>query len=263
MEKSIFRTVFFYASIQLAIILYSSIAARVPVDSLLIYVGLTTAMHALLYVFLMRLRNNFFNLSTGEALTRINLANRITLLRISSLPTIAFFLRHKETTDLKVLLPVLLALVFLTDSFDGQIARRKKQITRMGAMLDSISDYILIGVISIVYYRNDIVPHWFFFLIILRLFFQALGMFLFIIMKKPVEIKSTWGGKITIATTMTLYVVELTRLYTPIEYAPFFRIAEYISGAIVLLFCFEKGAIFFRQGRTVSAERKKKAANGD
>jgi CDP-diacylglycerol--glycerol-3-phosphate 3-phosphatidyltransferase len=258
MEKSIFRTVLFYASIQIAFIFCSSLTAQVAFNSVFLYVGLSAILHIILYIFLMRLRSNFFNISTGQQLTRINLANRITLLRISSLPTIAFLLRHKEIAEIKVTLPILLGLLFLTDSFDGQVARKGKQITRMGTMLDSISDYVLLGVISIVYYRNNIVPHWFFFLITLRLFLQGLGMFIFIIMKKPVEIKSTWGGKITIATTMTLYVVELVRLYLPADSAPLFKGAEYFSGAIIFVLYFEKALIFFRQGKKVSAERKSK-----
>jgi len=118
----------------------------------------------------------------------------------------------------------------------------------MGAMLDSTSDYILLGVISIVYYRHNIVPHWFFYVIILRLFLQGVGMLVFIILKKPVAIKSTWGGKITIATTMALYIIELIKLYVPSRLDVFFRIAEFTSGAIILLLCFEKGAIFIKQG---------------
>jgi len=258
MEKSIFRTVLFYASIQIAFILCSSFAAQVSLNSVFLYAGLSAILHMLLYIFLMRLRSNFFNLSTGEQLTRINLANRITLLRLSTLPTIAFLLRHKEIAEIKVTLPILLGLLFLTDSFDGQVARKGKQITRMGTMLDSISDYALLGVISVVYYQNNIVPHWFFFLISLRLFLQGLGMLVFIIMKKPVEIKSTWGGKITIATTMTLYVVELVRLYLPADFAAFFQGAEFLSGAIIFILYFEKALIFFRQGKKVSDERKSK-----
>jgi CDP-diacylglycerol--glycerol-3-phosphate 3-phosphatidyltransferase len=73
-------------------------------------------------------------------------------------------------------------------------------------MLDSISDYSLLGVISIVYYTNEILPGWFFAIILIRLFLQALGMFIFILLGRPLPMQSTWGGKITIATTMALYL---------------------------------------------------------
>jgi CDP-diacylglycerol--glycerol-3-phosphate 3-phosphatidyltransferase len=213
-------------------------------------------MHTLLYVFLIHFKADFYNESTNQPLYKINTANRVTLLRLSSLPTIAFLLRHKELVEIKTLLPILLILLFLTDSFDGHIARHRKQITKMGQMLDSISDYSLLAVISVVYFQNNIVPHWFFYLIFIRLFLQAFGMLIFIIMKKPVEIKSTWGGKITIATTMVLYVLELVKLWLPHHFDNIFKILEYISGAIILILYLEKARIFFRQGEKLKNEGK-------
>ena len=246
MEKSILRTVFCYLAVQLACLFWLGIARSVPALSVLSYAASSVILHYGLWLFLMRFRSDFFNQSTNQPLERINTANRITLLRISSLPTIAFILGHKDIIEMKILLPILLALVFLTDSFDGQIARRRKQITRMGGML---------GVISIVYFRHDIVPKWFFLLIICRLLIQGIGMLFFILMKRPVPIKSTWGGKITIATTMTLYVAELVRMYLPASSAPAFRIAEYLAGALILILSFEKATIFFRHGKDVKAAR--------
>ena len=256
MGKSIIRTVLCYAALQLFFIALFGPAQDVSARSIAIYGGASVLLHVLLCVFLFTFKKDFYNISTGEQLTRINAANRITLLRISSLPTIAFLLHNNDIGTIRVILPILLILVFLTDTFDGQIARRCKQITRMGSMLDSISDYSLLFVISIVYFRNSIVPHWFFYLIFLRLFLQALGMLVFIVLKKPIETKSTWGGKITIATTMTLYVTELVRLFLPANYAIIFQIAEYISGTIILALCVEKGSIFFSQGKKVKQDRK-------
>ncbi len=256
MERSIFRTVLCYAALQLLFISLFGVAQAVPASQITIYGFASILLHALLYAFLLIFKKDFFNLSTGVQLSRINTANRITLLRISSLPTIAYLLHFNNIARIRILLPILLVLVFLTDTFDGQIARRKKQITKMGSMLDSISDYSLLFVISIVYFQNAIVPRWFFYLIFLRLFLQAVGMLVFIIIRKPIEMKSTWGGKITIATTMTLYVVELARLFLPQDFAPAFKVAEYASGAIILALCLEKAMIFFRQGKTVRKDRK-------
>ena len=241
---------------QLLFISFFCLWRGIPLLSMILFYGATIILHAFLYFFLIHFKVDFFNQSTGQPLEKVNAANRITLLRISSLPSIAFLLRHKEIIEIRMMLPVLLALVFLTDSFDGQIARRKKQCTKMGQMLDSISDYSLLAVISVVYYRNSILPRWFFYLIFCRLFLQALGMLLFIIIKKPVETRSTWGGKITVATTMTLYIMELARLYLPRDLPGVFLIVEYVAGAIILLLSFEKASIFFRQGKKLRAEGK-------
>lgn len=253
MEKSILRTVLLYLFLQLVCISLFIRMDQVSLSSILLFSLATILLHAGLYIFLYCCRSDFFNLSTNKPLERINLANRITLLRISSLPTMAFLLKHKDLFGLKLILPILLVLLFLTDSFDGQIARRGSQITKMGQMLDSISDYSLLAVISFIYFINRIVPHWLFYVIFSRLFLQALGMLVFIILRKPLPTASTWGGKVTIATIMSLYVLELVQLFTPPSTDIFFNILEIASGAIIIALSLEKAVIFLKQGKKISA----------
>lgn len=254
MKKSIFRTVVCYLLIQLFFIVSLGRIKDLSLATVLTYSIVAALVHCALYFFLVGFRKEFYNLSTETTLTRINTANRITLLRISALPTIAFLLGNREIIEIRTILPIMLVLVFLTDSFDGQIARRRKQITRMGQMLDSISDYSLLAVLSIVFFANNIVPRWFFYVIFFRLFLQALGMLIFIILKKPLPLSSTWGGKITIATTMVLYVCEVIRLFLPTSFSPLFTTLEYISGSIIFLLSFEKAVLFFLQGKELSKD---------
>lgn len=246
MQKSIIATISGYSIVQIGLIAILSRLENAPLAVFAAYALFTAVLHAILALFLLRFQHYLTDQRTGLPMSRINAANLITLLRISSVPLIAFLLRKTDTAEIKLLLPVILALVFLTDSFDGQIARRRNQITRMGQMLDSISDYCLLTVISIAYLRNSIVPPWFFALIFLRLFLQALGMLVFLVLGRPIETKSTWGGKITIATTMALYIIELIRLYLSPGLMEVFKIVEYAAGAIVFLSFFEKAHVFFR-----------------
>ncbi len=247
MEKSIARTILANTAVQLLFIILVSLWSEIGLSELFSFCSMSIIFHFALYFFLLRFKSDFYNQSTGKQLKKINTANKVTLLRVSSIPTIAFLLYYREIDRIQILLPVLLVLIFLTDTFDGQIARRRKQITTMGSMLDSISDYSLLALISIVYFISGIVPKWFFYLIFARLFFQAAGMFLFILLKKPIQTTSTIGGKITIATTMVLYVIELFRLFLPLEFAPAFIVFEYLCGAIILVFSFEKAVIFYRR----------------
>ncbi|HOF86238.1 MAG TPA: CDP-alcohol phosphatidyltransferase family protein [Treponemataceae bacterium] len=252
MKKSIFRTVALYLLIQLCFIGILGTVNNVDFATIMAYGASSLVLHIALYLFLVGFRKEFYNISTDSTLTKINTANRITLLRISALPSIAFLLGNREIVEIRTILPIMLILVFLTDSFDGQIARRRKQITRIGQMLDSISDYSLLAVLSIVFFANQIVPRWFFYIIFFRLFLQALGMLVFIILKKPLPLSSTWGGKITIATTMVLYVLEVVRLFLPATTAPLFQVLEYVSGATIFLLSFEKAFLFFVQGKKLS-----------
>ena len=257
MKKSIFRTVICYLFLQFCFILTLGRIKEVPPNTIIAYCAIAAFVHVALYLFLLGFRKDFYNLSTETVLTRVNMANRITLLRISTLPTIAFLLGNREIIELRTILPIMLVLVFLTDSFDGQIARRKKQITRIGQMLDSISDYSLLAVLSVAFFINNIVPRWFFYIIFFRLFLQALGMLFFILLKKPLPLSSTWGGKITIATTMVLYVFEVVRLFLPETYAPLFTALEYLSGSIIFVLSFEKAFLFFLQGKKLSNKTSK------
>lgn len=249
MQKSIVLTISGYSLVQIGLIAIFAHLDNAQLSLFAFYALFTIILHVILALFLLHFRHFFSDHITGKPMTRINAANLITLMRISSVPAIAFLLRKSDTAEIKIILPVILALVFLTDTFDGQIARKRHQITRIGQMLDSISDYCLLAVISVAYLQNDIVSAWFFVLIFLRLFLQAFGMLIFLILRRPVEAKSTWGGKIAIATTMSLYLLELIRLYLPASLTAAFQYLEYAAGAIVFLSFFEKAFIFFRHSK--------------
>jgi CDP-diacylglycerol--glycerol-3-phosphate 3-phosphatidyltransferase len=126
MERSILKTVVLYLSIQLVFIVATYSTGNVTSGTIAAYAAITIIVHAGLAAFLLRFREDFFNLSTSQPLTKINVANRITLLRISTLPSIALLLQHNEVFQIRIVLPALLVILFLTDSFDGQIARRGK-----------------------------------------------------------------------------------------------------------------------------------------
>ena len=178
---------------------------------------------------------------------RINTANKITLCRISSVPLVAFLLKNHHLNGIKFVLTAVLIFVFLTDLLDGFIARKYRQETGVGRMLDSMSDYALLTLVSVVYFQLGILPGWFFFLILSRLLFQAIGMLCFMLLKFPLAIQSTKGGKITIAATMILYTAELLRFFLPClnDFKHIFMLLEYGCAVIVFVFLFEKIYIFY------------------
>ena len=247
MEKRIGRLILFFWLFQFSAVfaIYKIFNTDTEIFSaFLIHI---TLWHSLLLFFLILYKGDFINVGTNLVLEKINLANGITLFRISSVPLIAFLLKQNSIEQIKIILAVVLILVFLTDFFDGFIARKFNQETRIGRMLDSMSDYSLLALISIVYYQLGLLPNWFFYLIFVRLMFQALGMLFFILLKFPVEIKSTRGGKITIAATMILYSLKVLQFFVPFFYnfKQLFLIGEYSCGFIIFVFLFEKIFIFY------------------
>ncbi|MFH1047659.1 MAG: CDP-alcohol phosphatidyltransferase family protein [Patescibacteria group bacterium] len=69
------------------------------------------------------------------------LPNHLTVLRIFLIPLVLYFL-HIKSYDIGVPLFMFAA---LTDSFDGSLARVRKQITEWGIKYDPLADKLLIG----------------------------------------------------------------------------------------------------------------------
>jgi CDP-diacylglycerol--glycerol-3-phosphate 3-phosphatidyltransferase len=101
----------------------------------------------------------------------MNLANKLTLLRIFLLPFLIVFMYVNDFwTRIFALLIFILATI--TDIYDGIIARRTKTITTLGIFLDPLADKLIISaaLISFVGMKDPHVPAWMVILIISREF---------------------------------------------------------------------------------------------
>ena len=73
----------------------------------------------------------------------LNLPNVLTLLRILAVPVIVVALLG-ETPNGDALAAGVFALAALTDGLDGYIARRRKQVTTFGKLMDPLADKLLV-----------------------------------------------------------------------------------------------------------------------
>lgn len=250
MIRSIILTLGSFTAVQIVFTIITGSVQSIPVQIILLYILLNIVFNSILALALSKKKHLFSDLETGIVLDRINLANRITLFRLTSLPTVHYVFSTLLSTETAILFPIVLGILFLTDTADGFIARKLKQITRIGQMLDSIGDYALLALISIIYFQIGFLPVWLFLIIIFRLFFQAGGMLLFILIKKPVRTRATPGGKISIAAIMILYIIELARLSPKSGLLPLVHIIEIITGIVICILFLEKLIIFFKQGKS-------------
>jgi len=189
---------------------------------------------------LILLRDKFVYEESGKALQKINLANLISLFRISSLPVIFILLLHiKEYPMLPVFLPYIF-IIFLTDLIDGIIARHYHEITQIGKYVDASSDYLILIAISAIFIIFELIPFWFFILIIIRLLTFPLGMLAVSIMKKQIVYDISLLGKISIFLIMFIYAYELFCFLK----IPFFMIlrpyTEYAIGLVIVISLIEK-----------------------
>lgn len=96
----------------------------------------------------------------------MNLPNTLTVARIFLVPVLVSVLLTKFEGRLVVGLPVELvaAAIFgiasLTDWLDGYLARRRKQVTALGQILDPLADKLLISATLISLVQLDLVQSW-------------------------------------------------------------------------------------------------------
>ncbi len=118
----------------------------------------------------------------------MNLPNSITLSRIASVPLLIWVMSPYGLHTLNHLIPpaatglrgaeqeIAASLLFIaasiTDGLDGYLARRRKQITTMGMLLDPLADKLMVtaAYIILVAYTPGIVPPWIAVLVIGREF---------------------------------------------------------------------------------------------
>jgi cardiolipin synthase (CMP-forming) len=212
----------------------------------------SVAFHGLLLGMLFIFRNDFVKVPEGERLTKVNLANKITLFRVSTLPTLLFVILASKDYPIRYPLIALVAIVFLTDFLDGYVSRKAKEVTRVGKMMDSASDYTVLFVISIVYYYFHIIPAWFLVLFAGRLAGQTLMMLTVLAVKKRITPRTSFMGKLTIASTMVLYAVELLRFVASLP-AIAFTVMELVVGAIIVLSIVDKIAMMAQDLRAPAA----------
>ena len=259
--KSINRTIGILFCLQLllyfgVLLLYKITLAYSTIISFLIFLSV---LHIGLWIFLSIMHDHFTVIPTGEKLERINIANKITLFRISSTPFAGFLLLLVPKYQIwPVLVPIIL-LVFLSDMFDGAIARGNRQITKIGKYLDSISDYSILIVVSFILVKYRMIPDWLFLLILFRYSFQAIGMIALLIYQGYVYPKATLLGKASVFSTMLLYSVEIVHKFPPIgrHIQPLLPTMEWIVAIIVVLALIEK-VIHLKLGFVEAKETRKR-----
>ena len=99
----------------------------------------------------------------------INLPNALTLFRIFLVPILVVVLLTKFTGREYVGLGIFL-IAAITDFFDGYLARKYNQVTRLGMLLDPIADKLLVSAALISLVELNLAPAWMIVIIIGREF---------------------------------------------------------------------------------------------
>jgi cardiolipin synthase len=199
--------------------------------------------HLLIMLILSNMLEYFVHTRDGSALYRINIPIFITLIRITSLPAIVFLIILMPTQPVLPALITYVAVAFISDFLDGNISRRLKETTKIGAYLDSMSDYAVLISISIAYIIFDLLPDWFFVLVMSRLFFQwAAAGVLTIIHGRITPHHSSILAKTSIFLIMAAYGIALLQFIPSLQsaYPMIALVTEAVVAPVLALSLIEK-----------------------
>lgn len=243
-KTSIFGIMAFYFVLECAIYFGFAIPAGFTVRFLPLFLALTIGFHGLLLFMLLFFSADFTIETTGEHLTKVNAANKITLFRVTTLPTLLVLILAAKEYRIRIPLLALIVLVFISDFADGYISRKHGQVTKVGRMMDSASDYSLLAVLTTVFLYYRLIPLWMFCLVTARLGLQSVLMGILILVKRKIEPKTTPLGKVAVASIMVLYSVEVLKLIALPTPPVILRIVEYAVGVVLAVSMVDKIKIF-------------------
>lgn len=139
----------------------------------------------------------------------MNLANKLTLLRIFIVPVFLLFIAV-DIPGGKIIATVLFIAAALTDKLDGYIARSRNQITNFGKLMDPLADKLLVFAALVSLVEFHIIPTWVAMIIIAR--DLAVTGLRTVAASEGIVIAASWWGKIKTVIQMVAIVFALVYL---------------------------------------------------
>lgn len=253
LSLSIISTLVILLSAQFIFFGTVALLFHIPAATIALFCSITIIFHIIIALALLKMKACFISEETGKIFSKINTANIITLIRISSIPTLFFLFLNHQIHEIKIITICFLAFIFLTDFIDGLVARKFKEITPMGKYLDSSSDYLLLVFTSIIYLIFNLMPTWLFILITARLLLIGVTILVLSIINKHFVYIISFLGKCFIFLTMVLYVLKLIPFFIARNNVLSFiiQILEYVVGAIAVISLTERIILIFKTKKSI------------
>ena len=139
----------------------------------------------------------------------MNLPNRITLVRVCLIPVYlyVYLARPFSTTPNLWLALIIFSVASITDAIDGYIARRYKQVTNFGKLVDPLADKLLVCAALVAFVASGALPAWAVIVLISREFYVS-GFRQLAVEQGKVLAAST-SAKFKTATQITLVIYVL------------------------------------------------------
>ncbi|RUR41561.1 CDP-diacylglycerol--glycerol-3-phosphate 3-phosphatidyltransferase [Clostridium perfringens] len=155
----------------------------------------------------------------------MNLANKLTLIRIILVPIFLVFIAYQGLPYGSVIATLIFIIASVTDQLDGYIARSRNQVTNFGKFMDPLADKLLVTAALISLVELQLVPSWAAIVIIAREF--AVSGLRTIAASEGLVIAASWWGKIK--TVIQIIAIVLLLLQVNIINSP--GIKELVAGS--------------------------------
>ena len=143
----------------------------------------------------------------------VNIPNALTMLRIVAVPVIVVALLDK-TPNGDVIAAAVFSLAAVTDGLDGYIARRRRQVTTFGILMDPLADKLLVVAALIALVSLDRLAAWVAMVIIAREL--AVTGLRSLAAERGVVIAASWLGKLKTALQVGAIVALIVWDPTPL-----------------------------------------------
>ena len=169
----------------------------------------------------------------------MTLASKITLLRVAFIPAYMVLMSYSSgQSGLWMWLAfAVFVIASLTDYIDGEIARRKNQVTDFGKFLDPLADKLLVISAMVIFCQWGRMPSWALMVVLAREF-AVTGLRLVAVGKGKV-IAAGWSGKVKTASTMVGLCVMMV--------FPNIAVLDYIVNGVIVITTVYSGIEYFIQ----------------
>ena len=169
----------------------------------------------------------------------MNIANKLTLLRVALIPVFLIVLYWGFPYSQYVGLLIFIG-ASITDFVDGHLARSRNLVTDFGKFMDPLADKVLVVTAMLWFVQTGVIPAWAVAIVILREFAVS-GMRLVAVEQGRV-IAAAWSGKIKTASTM----VCLCLMFLPLP-----NVLNWICVAVIVITTLWSGIEYFVKNRDV------------
>ncbi len=184
----------------------------------------------------------------------MNLANKLTILRMFLVPVFLLFMAVKGIPYAGIIATIIFILASLTDKLDGYIARSRNQITNFGKFMDPLADKLLVTSALVSLVELQLLPAWAAMVIIAREFAVS-GLRTVAASEGLVIAASNWGKAKTviqmIAIILLLIKANIDGLFNTGFLNNFFNVVPDFIMILAVLITIVSGVDYFVKNKSV------------